>query len=222
MKRIASLISGIIIFTGLPLTGWGLGDIQGFIQNPYRLAYILIMSLLTVLVVIFVPNEGRSQGKGEKLVKKQKLSLLFLQILPVAIILLSPYCDHHQVAVFHESNSIRISGLLLTLAGFILMNWSVLALGKQFSINVTIQKNHQLITIGPYKYIRHPRYAGIIVFFGGVTLTFLSLISLIIVFFLFLVLIWRIKDEEKLMHEEFKEEWEEYTKKTFSLIPFVY
>jgi protein-S-isoprenylcysteine O-methyltransferase Ste14 len=113
-------------------------------------------------------------------------------------------------------------GLILSLSGFLLMNWSVIILGKQFSVDVTIQDNHKLITNGSYKYIRHPRYSGIIVFFTGISLIFLSWISLIIVLLLILVLLWRIGDEEKLMQLEFNKDWEAYKKRTFSLIPYIY
>lgn len=222
MKKFISFIIGVVIFSGLPLIGWGLKDISGFAQNPYRLAFIFMMAILSVFVVIFMPNEGRSQGKGKKLIKRQNFSLAFLQIAPTLIVLISPYFDHHRIAVFNENNNTRIIGLILTFIGFIFMNWSTIVLGKQFSVDITIQENHKLITIGPYKYIRHPRYLGTIVFFFGISMIFLSWISLIIVFLLILVLLWRIGDEEKLMHQEFKTEWENYKKRTFSLLPYIY
>jgi protein-S-isoprenylcysteine O-methyltransferase Ste14 len=222
VRKFFSFIVGLIIFSGLPFIGWGLNDINGFIHNPFRLTYIIMMAVLSVLVVIFVPEEGRSRGEGKKLVKRQKISLLFLQILPPLIILLSPFFDHRGIAVFRESSSIRFIGLILSFSGFIIMNWSVMVLGRQFSVDVTIQEDHKLVTNGPYKYIRHPRYSGIVVFFSGISLIFLSWISLAIVLLLIFVLLWRISDEEKLMQQEFGKGWEKYKKRTFSLIPFIY
>lgn len=222
MKKFFSFITGFIIFSGLPFLGWGLGDINGFIRNPYKVVFIVMMTILSVFVVIFVSNEGKGYGEGEKLVKRQKISLLCLQVVPPLIILVSPFFDRHRIAVFNEHDSIRIIILILSLLGFILMNWSVMVLGRHFSIDVTIQDNHKLIKTGPYKVIRHPRYLGIIVFFTGISLVFLSWLSLTFVLFLVIVLLWRIKDEEKLMHQEFKEDWEDYKKSTFALIPFIY
>jgi protein-S-isoprenylcysteine O-methyltransferase Ste14 len=222
MKRFISFIIGVIIFSGLPLIGWGLKDIGGFAQNPYRLAFIFIMAILTVFVVIFIPNEGRSQEKWKKIIKRQNLSLFFLQTGPIFIVLISPYFDHHRIAVFNENDNTRIIGLILSLIGFLFMNWSTIILGKQFSTDIEIQENHKLVTNGPYKYIRHPRYLGIIVFYNGISMIFISWISLILVFLLTLVLLWRISDEEKLMHQEFKTEWEDYKKRTFFLIPYIY
>jgi protein-S-isoprenylcysteine O-methyltransferase Ste14 len=78
------------------------------------------------------------------------------------------------------------------------------------------------VTDGPYRYLRHPRYFGIIVFAKGIALVFRSEVGLILVVALFLVLLWRIRDEETLMREEFGPEWEAYAQKSWGLIPFVY
>jgi protein-S-isoprenylcysteine O-methyltransferase Ste14 len=222
LKKVLSFLVGVFIFSGLPLIGWGLNHISGFINNAYRLAYILMMAVLSLFVVIFVPNEGMGQGEGKKLVKRQKLSLMALQILPILIVILSPFFDHRGIGLFKENAIIRPAGLVLAFLGFILMNWSVIVLGRQFSVDVTIQEDHKLITRGPYKHIRHPRYLGIIIFFTGTSLVFLSRISVMIMILLLFVLLWRINDEEKLMYREFKKDWEEYKKQTFALIPFLY
>lgn len=222
MKKLLSLFTGLFIFAGLPLIGWGLRDLSGFIQNPIRLLFIIMMAVLSVGVVLFVPNEGRGYTEGTKTVKRQKLSLLFLQIVPPLVLLISPYTDHQLFGVFNECNFVRIIGMVVSFVGFVFMNWSIMVLGKQFSVDVTIRENHVLITNGPYAYIRHPRYLGIIVFFIGIPIIFLSWISLSLTFLLVIVLLWRIGDEEKLMHDEFKQDWDDYKKRTYSLIPFVF
>jgi protein-S-isoprenylcysteine O-methyltransferase Ste14 len=224
MRKVVSFFVGIVFFGLLPVIGWSIYDIGGFLSNPYRLLFLIMMSALSLLVVIFVPNEGRGYGQGEskKLIKRQKLTILALQIIPLLIVIISPYFDRNHILTFNENSIIRFMGLLFTFIGFSLMNWSIIVLGKQFSVNVTIQKDHKLITRGPYKYIRHPRYLGIIVFLTGIPLVFISIIPLFLDLLLIIVLIWRIKDEEKLMSQEFKEEWEKYKGTTNSLIPLVY
>ena len=221
-RKFLSLIAGLLLFSGIPFVGWGLNDAGGFLSNPFRLAFVTMMAVLSVLVILFVPEEGKGQGEGIKPVKRQKISLRILQILPLFMILSSPCCDRQKFCLFPENSVLRLIGLMLVLFGFLLMNWSIIILGKQFSIDVTVQENHRLITNGPYKYIRHPRYAGIILFLTGIPLIFLSWISLLPVLLLLLVIHWRIADEEELMHREFKEDWENYKKKTHSLIPFIY
>lgn len=221
-RKLFAYFTGLLIFCVLPLVGWGLNDVPGFFHNRFRLAYVVMMAGMSAFVVVFVPNEGRGSGEGNKLVSRQKISLLFLQIIPPIIILVSPFFDHKRIAVFYESDVLRLIGLVVTFAGFSFMNWSIMVLGKQFSVDVTIQEDHKLVTQGPYKYIRHPRYLGIILFFTGISLLFLSWIGLLLILSLILVLIWRISDEEALMEAEFGNAWKEYRRKTSAFLPFIY
>jgi uncharacterized membrane protein (DUF106 family) len=55
-RKLTSFLVGVIIFSVLPLIGWGLNDIAGFLHNPIRLAFILMMAILSVLVVINPAN----------------------------------------------------------------------------------------------------------------------------------------------------------------------
>jgi protein-S-isoprenylcysteine O-methyltransferase Ste14 len=222
MRKIFSLIVGVIFFIALPIIAWGLNDFKGYFNNPARLGYVIIMIVMMILVVIFVPEEGRSRGKGIKTDKLHNFSLALIQIFTILIVILSPFSDRNGFVQFPENLMIRFLGLGLTIFGYFLMNWSVIALGRQFSVNVTLQEDHKLITNGPYSLIRHPRYLGILIFFTGISFIFLSVIGLILMVITFIILIWRIRDEEKLMHSEFKEEWEEYRKRTYYILPYIY
>jgi protein-S-isoprenylcysteine O-methyltransferase Ste14 len=95
-------------------------------------------------------------------------------------------------------------------------------LGKQFSVQVTIQEGHRLITDGLYRTLRHPRYLGIVTYNLGVSLVFHSWLGLVLAGALALVLLWRIGDEEALMHKAFGAEWEAYARRSWRVIPFVY
>ncbi len=56
--------------------------------------------------------------------------------------------------------------------GLILTTWAEAKLGKLFITEITIQKGHKLVIDGLYRYLRHPRYVGIIVFSIGISLVF--------------------------------------------------
>ncbi len=83
-----------------------------------------------------------------------------------------------------------------------------------------IRKNNTLITMGPYKYIRHPLYTTFytLVIGQGILLSNLvvELAGLLAVSFLCLV---RIKSEEEMMLEVFGTEYQEYVKRTGRLVP---
>ena len=104
-------------------------------------------------------------------------------------------------------------------AGMLLVYLSGITLGRLYSKDVTIQENHKLVTSGVYSHIRHPRYLGGILSSIGLSLLFRSWAGGIgVVIFVILILI-RIQDEEKLMHQEFGLLWESYCSKTWKMIP---
>lgn len=217
-----SILIGSVIFLGLPLTGWGLSDIKGFIGHPARLAYLGLMALAQIGAALTMPAGGFGAGAGEKVVKRQRVALLLLQIIPLAIVLAGPYCDRRGIAVLGSADLLRYVGLGVLVIGFCLMQWAVVCLGRQFSVEVTIQKDHRLITDGIYRHLRHPRYLGLMLFFGGFSAVFRSGVALLLVLLLAPILLWRIHDEESLMHRQFGQDWEAYMKRTWRLIPFVY
>jgi protein-S-isoprenylcysteine O-methyltransferase Ste14 len=221
-RKIISFLIGTLLFAGLPLLAWGIRDASGYFQNAARSGYFFMMIGLTLLAVLFVPGEGRGSGEGEKTLKRQKSAILFLQITSVSAVLIGPYSDRHAIGVIEESGIIRILGLCMTFTGYTLMNAAVVTLGRQFSVDVTIQKNHKLITGGIYRFIRHPRYLGIMMFMFGISLVFRSWVAVVLSVFTVAVLIWRIVDEEKLLSREFVKEWEDYRSRSWRLIPFLY
>ena len=221
--RIAStLVIGIVIFAGLPLVGWGVPDARGFIGNPARLGYIVLVVLLQVFFVIKFPGVGHNRSKEKKIVHRQRLAIILLQASGLAIIIAAPYCDRRDIAVLGLAEVVRYLGLAIFSLGFLATSWAEAFLGKQFSLEVTIQEDHRLVTDGPYRYLRHPRYLGIILFNIGFSFVFRSWLALIIIAAMSLVLLWRIHDEEGLMHREFGADWEAYSQRSWRLIPFVY
>jgi len=62
----------------------------------------------------------------------------------------------------------------------------------------------------------------IIIFAAGIALTFRSWLALVLDGGILLVLLWRIRDEEVLMCQEFGAEWDLYSRKTWRLVPFLY
>ncbi len=226
MKRVlgctASFIASILLFVGLPLAGWGIKDVNGFIQHPVRLGYVIVTVLLSLWIVTSIPNSGKSRGRGPNQIQRQRLALVLIQTLSIAVAILAPYSDRREVATIRGLEFLRYVGLVLYTTGFVLMNRAAAALEKQFSTAVTIQEDHRLVTQGPYRMLRHPRYIGIIMLFLGIALVFRSVVSIVLNFLLVVVLRWRINDEETMMKQHFGSEWDEYAKRTRRLIPWVY
>jgi protein-S-isoprenylcysteine O-methyltransferase Ste14 len=116
-----------------------------------------------------------------------------------------------------------IFGIGLMWAGILFRFCSIQTLGKYFSTRLVIQERHELITTGPYRYLRNPSYTGALVTFLGMGLAAANWLSAIILLFTGLIsYVWRIKVEDRMLLEQFGRTYEDYKRRTWALIPFVW
>ncbi|MBA3962539.1 MAG: isoprenylcysteine carboxylmethyltransferase family protein [Chthoniobacterales bacterium] len=119
--------------------------------------------------------------------------------------------------------SCYLVGLCLFTAGLILRWWAIVYLGRFFTVNVAIAEDHQLITTGPYRYVRHPSYSGSLLIFLGFALCFQNFFSLVALLIpISAAFLWRIHVEEMALRANFGERYVRYARETYRVIPFVY
>lgn len=121
-----------------------------------------------------------------------------------------------------ETPSYRVVGLLLFTSGLSLMIISQATLWKNYSGLVVIKKDHTLITHGIYHYTRNPIYLGLFIGTIGLSVYAASFPSFLLMLVLIPIALYRVKLEEQLLADKFKEEYQEYMNRTKKLIPFVY
>ncbi|MBW8686126.1 methyltransferase family protein [Chitinophaga rhizophila] len=115
------------------------------------------------------------------------------------------------------------AGLLLIVLGMIYRFTAVYILGRYFTVDVAIREDHKIVRKGLYRYTRHPSYLGSLISFFGNGFVLNSWIGLAISFIPVLVaFLYRMKIEEALLMSNFGQEYADYKKKTWRLIPFVY
>jgi protein-S-isoprenylcysteine O-methyltransferase Ste14 len=229
MKRFLAALGLIALtftlYAGLFLLGWGLGDLRGFFSEPARAAYIaliVLMALATPFITKLIPEGIGGKGREEKHRSRQDIAWAVARPILLILILVMPFCDRRDLLTMPESTSLRWIGLALVVAGFVLITWTTVELGRQYSVYITLQQDHKLITSGPYRFIRHPRYLGVMIVAFGLALLFRSWIALMALPFLLALLIFRLMDEEKLLREEFGGQWEAYVQRRWRLVPFIY
>jgi protein-S-isoprenylcysteine O-methyltransferase len=114
-------------------------------------------------------------------------------------------------------------GLLVMAFGLLVRYGSIRWLGPMFTRMVQVLPNHRLVTNGPYSIVRHPAYAGLLLFFIGIGFALGDWLSLLFLTFIPPVgIIYRIKVEEHALLEAFGEEYRAYMHKVRGLVPFVY
>jgi protein-S-isoprenylcysteine O-methyltransferase Ste14 len=219
-RVVLGAVVGLAIFVGLPLLAWGPGDVRGFLADPVRQAFLLVATATTLVAAAIVPPAATARGDEAKRVRRQHVAVVLLQVLSLAVFVAAPWDDRRGVVAL--PGVVRALGLALFCAGHAMMTWSQAVLGRQFSTEVTIQPGHRLVTAGPYRRLRHPRYLGIAAFMLGTALLFRSGLGLALAAAVVAVLLWRIPDEERLMQREFGAEWDAYAARTWRLLPYVF
>ncbi len=112
-------------------------------------------------------------------------------------------------------------GVILCACGIGFAIWARIHLGRNWGMPMTEKENRELVTSGPYKYVRHPIYTGM--FFAligsGLATTVGWFVVLIVYLYYFL---YSAKNEERMLLKEFPHEYAEYMKHTKMIIPFIY
>ena len=135
------------------------------------------------------------------------------------------------------------AGIILQCAGTLLRALCYRHLGRFFTFDLAVKNGHQLITTGPYSFVRHPSYTGAITFFIGSIMVQLgtgswlaesgvwktpigwavALVCLVQSVGISIFLLARAPKEDEVLKEEFKDQWVEWSKQTpYRLVPLVY
>ncbi len=149
-------------------------------------------------------------------------------ITPIAVIaalLLARYGGGYSYLVLIESQlwqyniAIAVFGDILVLCGLAVALWSRKTLGGNWSGSVVFKENHELVTSGPYRYVRHPIYSGMLLMLIGTVLASASAMLLFVWAVSFVTLWLKSREEEKLMARHFPSQYPAYLSRTKALIP---
>ncbi len=117
-----------------------------------------------------------------------------------------------------------IAGLALCVLGLGWAVWARLVLGRNWSAQVTLKENHELIERGPYRITRHPIYTGLTAAFAGAMLSLSpTAFGAIMLMLLAAMLINKLRLEEALLREQFPQTYPAYqTRVRAALVPFIW
>jgi len=112
-------------------------------------------------------------------------------------------------------------GAAIVAAGLAFAIWARVFLGRNWSGTVTLKEQHELIRSGPYRWVRHPIYTGLLFAFLGSAIAlgqWRGLLATLIVF----VALWRkLRMEERWLGEIFGVEYARYRREVPALVPFL-
>jgi protein-S-isoprenylcysteine O-methyltransferase Ste14 len=114
-------------------------------------------------------------------------------------------------------------GAVAAWSGIALRTWATLALGRSFRRTVTVAENQAVVTAGPYQYVRHPSYSGILLAFAGLGAMFANWGSLACLTVLpAFGYVARIRVEEQELEGSLGQAYEDYARDRRRLIPGVW
>lgn len=111
-------------------------------------------------------------------------------------------------------------GLALLTLGLAFTVWARLHLGRNWSGTVTLKEGHELIRSGPYAYVRHPIYTGLLVALLGSAVGCGELRALIGLAVVAGAFIHKLRIEERFMRELFPGQYQRYCAAVPALVPF--
>lgn len=112
-------------------------------------------------------------------------------------------------------------GTVVVALGLAFAVWARRHLGGNWSGTVTLKVGHTLVRSGPYGYVRHPIYSGLLLAFAGTAIVRGEWRGLVALGLAFVSLAFKIRIEERRMREMFAD-YEDYCRQTAALIPLVY
>ena len=193
-------------------------------MNPW-FAKATILASSIVMVIIRAPHGQRS--RGVKVVRSRRgtleIALLTLAWLAFLVPLVWVVAPVFAFAEYPLRPVPLFAGIVCFAMGLWLFARSHADLGTNWSLTLEVRENHQLVTAGIYRHVRHPMYLALLVYSVGQVLVVPNWIagpSYGVAMALLFAL--RLGPEERMMVEEFGGDYEAYMRQTKRLIPGVW
>jgi protein-S-isoprenylcysteine O-methyltransferase Ste14 len=168
------LVAGGSLFMGVGTLQWD----WAWLFTVVTLIGWVVLSLVLARVNPEILNERGKRSKA--LVGTKRWDWIIMTVYAV-LLLAVPFVaglDYRYGWSAPTSDAIKAVGILVLAISFIPLTWSM-AVNRFFEATVRIQENrgHQVITSGPYRYVRHPGYVGVILQFIAVPLSLGTLVA---------------------------------------------
>ena len=185
---------------------------------PYAAAkWIWIVFLVFWALAAFVQKRNA---------RRQSVASRLIQISIILLVLAPFFVEGRRVGLLYRHLYpnllvVQYLGVLLLLLGFGFAVWARFILGRNWSGIAAVKEGHTLITRGPYAWVRHPIYTGILLALLGTAVTLGTVLNFVEVLVVGFALWLKLRTEEKFMFETFGEQYTVYRQHVKALIPYV-
>ena len=118
---------------------------------------------------------------------------------------------------------LEMSGVAIILLGVELRRQTARAMGEHFTVKLYVDPEHRLIDGGPFRVLRHPSYAALLVMGVGTAVSVASPLALAATIAVWLpIVLYRIQQEERALEARFGAAYRDYSQRTWRLVPGVF
>ena len=118
---------------------------------------------------------------------------------------------------------LRMAGVVVIWLGLALRVWAIAALGSDFRTTVEVEPGQTVVSSGPYRWVRHPSYAGLLLIVAGFGAALGNWLSLAVCVILPLpAILWRVHVEEAELNHVLGEAYRAYQSDRARLIPRIW
>jgi protein-S-isoprenylcysteine O-methyltransferase Ste14 len=189
--------------------------------------WVFLLFIIVFNRIIPALRAKKSEEKilpDKKAIKNEGKTTFFLRILLFVLllaflILYSIYPPFMNLIHVDFPIWLRWLGTLFAFIGVVLWIYSQAVLGKYWSPQLQVQNEHKIITSGPYRVIRHPIYTSMFIWVIGLAIFTANIVFALIALLTIIGLILRVPKEEKMMIEQFGDEYKKYMQITGSIFP---
>ena len=167
--------------------------------------------------LLTVKPAARSQSTGSRLLE------IGLTLLASSLVFTRYFESGWRARLFVPNSEFTgIGGLLLVLLGIAFAIWARVELGGNWSGAVTLKQGHTLIRRGPYTFVRHPIYTGLLVALLGTAIALGPLRCFVGV--VLAAIAWKFKSmtEETFMVQQFGDQYRQYQMEVKGLVPYIW
>jgi protein-S-isoprenylcysteine O-methyltransferase Ste14 len=182
----------------------------------------LELGLIYLISEVLLTLTRRSRSKTGTKQDRSTLGMLWL-VIAISIIAGVFVAQHSRATALTNTRAVAVAAVTVLVAGLILRWWAIITLGRFFTVDVTIEKDHQLVERGPFRFVRHPSYTGVLLAFVGFALSLQNWVSLLVILVpIGVAFIHRMNVEEQALLHGLGPRYADYMKCTKRLVPFVY
>ena len=191
-------------------------------MQAYSLAADIITACWIVFITVWLVAAIATKRAIYRETRAQRLRYWVLFVIACFLLIYGRELPYPlNAGIVPRATQIACVAASLCVAGLAFALWARVTLGRNWSGVVTLKEGHELVQRGPYRFVRHPIYTGMLIMSFATALVESRLAGFVGVLVMFASFWIKLDIEERLMLQRFPERYAAYKQRVKRIIPFV-